>query len=271
MDDEIDISAEDIEFFGRAAVATLGKAIDEGAITGDQLRGLYGFLLDEGIMGFAEIAEEAGEEGEAVETAETSDAAPDSQGDDGGDDSPPDLSSSPVEPGSKTAPVTVASAKDVDEAGKRVSRPTEAQAEAGNYRKGHIRIAGLDIAIETPKGGIRMGRDAKGKRWKARMPVAYGYIKRTNGADDDHLDVFVGPTPENDDVFIIDQNDPETGEFDELKVVLGARSEKQARNIYRRSFSDGRADDRIGGITRMTMDEFKAWLAKDNGSEPIAA
>lgn len=273
MDEEISISAEDIEFFGRAAVAMLTKAIDEGEVTGDQLRELYAFLLEEGIMGFAgdEIAEEAGEGGEAVETSETSDAAPGSQGEDDGDVSPPEPSSSPTEPGSKASPVDVTNGKDADDAGKRVKNPSEAQAAAGNYKKAHIRVAGIDIAIETPKGGIRMGRDAKGKRWKVRLPVHYGYIKRTSGADDDQLDVFVGPTPENDDVFIIDQMDLETGEFDELKVVLGARSEKQARNIYRRSFSDGKADERIGGVTRMTMDEFKTWLKDDNGSEPIAA
>lgn len=273
MDEEISISPEDIEFFGRAAVAMLTKVVDEGGLTGDQLRELYAFLIEEGIIGFAENenAEEAGEGGGAVETSEQSEAAPGSLGEDDGDVSPPEPLSSPAEPGSKSAPVEVRNGKDVDEAGKRVRPPSEAQAEAGNYRKAHIRVAGLDIAIETPKGGIRMGRDAKGKRWKVRLPVAYGYIKRTNGADDDQLDVFVGPTPENDDVFIIDQMDLETGEFDELKVVLGARSEKQARNIYRRAFSDGKADDRIGGVTRMTMEEFKSWLKDENGSESVAA
>jgi hypothetical protein len=39
-----------------------------------------------------------------------------------------------------------------------VAAPTEAQKEAGNYRKGHVRVHGLDITIETPQGAERSGR-----------------------------------------------------------------------------------------------------------------
>lgn len=33
--------------------------------------------------------------------------------------------------------------------------PTDAQKEAGNYKKGHVWIQGLDITIENPKGSVR--------------------------------------------------------------------------------------------------------------------
>lgn len=39
--------------------------------------------------------------------------------------------------------------------------PTEAQKEAGNYKKGHVSIQGLDVSIENPKGSTRSGTDAR--------------------------------------------------------------------------------------------------------------
>lgn len=42
------------------------------------------------------------------------------------------------------------------------TNPTEGQKEAGNYKKGHVRIDGYDITIEQPKGSVRRGTDADG-------------------------------------------------------------------------------------------------------------
>ena len=68
--------------------------------------------------------------------------------------------------------------------------PTEAQKAAGNYRKHHVRIHGLDIALENVKGGKRSGVGHNGRRWTVTMPAHYGYIKRTEGADGDHVDTL---------------------------------------------------------------------------------
>lgn len=57
-------------------------------------------------------------------------------------------------------------------------KPTEAQKDAGNYRKGKITFQGLDITIENPKGSIRSGIGKDGTAWSVRMPAAYGYITR---------------------------------------------------------------------------------------------
>lgn len=77
---------------------------------------------------------------------------------------------------------------------RRVNRwPTEPQQRAGNYAKGHVKIHGLDISIENPRGSIREGRDPDGKPWKVRMPVPYGYIRGSMGADNSQVDVFIGP------------------------------------------------------------------------------
>src|SRR5262245_19377878 len=91
------------------------------------------------------------------------------------------------------------------------------------------------------------------------MPVAYGYVKRTKGAEGDQVDVFVGPGP---NAYVIDQVDPTTKMFDEHKIVL-AGSELQAVQIYASGFSDGRGLDRVGGIKGMTVPEIKKWLGQD--------
>ena len=57
--------------------------------------------------------------------------------------------------------------------------PSDAQKEAGNYKKGHVRINGYDISIENPRGSVRSGTDADGKKWSVTMNNTYGYIKGT--------------------------------------------------------------------------------------------
>ena len=46
------------------------------------------------------------------------------------------------------------------------TNPTEAQKEAGNYKKGHIKVDGFNVTIEQPKGSVRRGKDADGKEWE---------------------------------------------------------------------------------------------------------
>lgn len=145
--------------------------------------------------------------------------------------------------------------------------PSEAQKKAGNYAKTHKFFQGLDITIENLKGKSRSGVGKNGKRWSVTMPAHYGYIKRTEGADGDHVDVYLGPNEKSDQVFVVDQKDAETGKFDEHKCLLGFSSEAEARRTYRAGFSDGK--DRIKHLRRMSMAEFKEWLAKGNTSKEI--
>ena len=72
-----------------------------------------------------------------------------------------------------------------------LSEPSEAQIESGTYKKGHIVVHGLQIAVENPAGSERKGVDPDGKPWSVKMNHHYGYIKGVTGADKDHLDVFV--------------------------------------------------------------------------------
>ena len=149
--------------------------------------------------------------------------------------------------------------------------PTPPQKEAGNYQKGHIRIAGLDISIENPQGSKRSGVDRGGKSWEVEMSHHYGYIRGTVGKDKDHIDVFVKPgTPEDYDgpVFVVDQKDPGTHEFDEHKVMLGFDSLEEAKAAYRSNYAqDWRGMQAIGTLS---MAEFKAWLKEGDTTKPLA-
>lgn len=141
--------------------------------------------------------------------------------------------------------------------------PTQAQIKAENYKKGHVKINGLDVTLENPRGGVRRGVGEDGKPWSVKMPDHYGYIKKTVGADGDHIDAYVGPNPKSQRVFVIDQMDTRTGNFDEHKVMLGYNDEAQALDSYKRAFSDGLGEARAGNISEMSISEFKDWLKTD--------
>jgi hypothetical protein len=147
--------------------------------------------------------------------------------------------------------------------------PTDGQKEAGNYRKGHVKVHGLDISIENPRGSWRTG-GPEGKRWKSCLPHHYGYIRKTEGGDGDHVDCFIGPHLKAPNIFIIDQHHLDGGKgFDEHKCMIGFGSKKQAMEAYHRAFSDGKGKDRIGHIETMTVDQFKDWLRHSDTTAPV--
>lgn len=150
--------------------------------------------------------------------------------------------------------------------------PTDAQKEAGNYKLGRLRMAGMDISVENPQGSVRRGTSPDGTAWETPMRDHYGYIRRTTAADGDKLDLFIKPgTPADFDgtVFVVDQVDPATGKFDEAKVVMGAADQAEAEQIYRRNYSEGWQG--LGAITAMPMAEFKSWAMSDRARAPLAA
>ena len=138
--------------------------------------------------------------------------------------------------------------------------PSEASKKAGNYKLGHLTWRGLGISIENAKGSSRSGKGPDGKVWRVKMPAAYGYIKRTTGADSDHVDIYMGPHPLSHLVFVIDQVDDKTRRFDEHKVMLGFDTASAAMETYEKAFSDGKGRSRLGGMMQMTVDQFKKWL-----------
>jgi len=147
--------------------------------------------------------------------------------------------------------------------------PTLPQREAGNYQLGHVQLHGLDISIETARDAYRAGVGADGKAWRTQMKGGhYGYIRGTRSeADGDHVDVLVGPNPESELVFVINQVDPETGRFDEHKTLLGYNNAAAAEQAYRSCYEKGW--DGFGGLTALTLPQFKWWLEHGNTSKPI--
>ena len=135
--------------------------------------------------------------------------------------------------------------------------PTEAQKEAGNYKKGHVMIDGYDVTIENPKGSVRRGTDASGKQWEQEMHNTYGYIRGTEGVDGDHIDVFFSEDPSQGDVFVVDQLNKD-GSFDEHKVMYGFPDIESARKAYLSNYEDGWQG--LGAITPVSKEEFKKWV-----------
>jgi len=140
--------------------------------------------------------------------------------------------------------------------------PTFAQREAGNYKKGHVTVQGLNIAIENPKGSIRSGVDANGKVWETKMQNHYGDIKATLGADGDPVDVFLGDNLDAPNVFIVDQVDPLTLKFDEHKTLIGFNSENEAKEAYLANYQDDWKG--LRSISTLSVSDFKQWLSEGN-------
>lgn len=147
--------------------------------------------------------------------------------------------------------------------------PTEAQKHVGNYAKDHVNIHGLKIAIENARGSKRRGVDKNGEPWECKVPCAYGYIKGTHGADDDHVDVYVGPHIKAPHVFVLDQVDKDSKKFDEHKVGIGFGSKAQFINTYKKAFSDGNGQARIGAVAELTLPQFRSWLKNGDTRAPL--
>ncbi|MBF1482093.1 hypothetical protein [Prevotella pallens] len=138
------------------------------------------------------------------------------------------------------------------------TNPTDAQKEADNYKKGHIKIDGLDITIEQPKGSIRRGTDVNGKQWESEMHNTYGYIRGTESVDGDHIDIFLSDNPTEGKVFVVDQVNQRTGDFDEHKVMYGFPDMESAKRAYLSNYEEGWQG--LGSITEVSKEDFKKWI-----------
>jgi hypothetical protein len=143
-----------------------------------------------------------------------------------------------------------------------MDKPSRAQLKAGNFRLGHINVGGLYISIENPVGSHRGNYG---------QPLAghYGYVRTTEGADGEHVDVFVKPGTQSTydgPVFVIDQY--VDGKWDEHKAMLGWSDEASARAAYLASYQPGW--DGLRAISRLSMDQFKTWLLQGNTKVPFS-
>ena len=142
------------------------------------------------------------------------------------------------------------------------TEPTEAQKEAGNYKKGHGQVGTFDITIEQPEGSVRKGTDANGKQWESKMHNTYGYFRGTEGVDGDHIDVFLSNDIDGWNgrkVYVVDQYNPD-GSFDEHKVMLGFNDMDEAKSDYLANYEKGWEDGRRIVVSATNLEDFEKWI-----------
>lgn len=137
--------------------------------------------------------------------------------------------------------------------------------------EGKIRFQGMTIQVENPKGSVRKGIDkVTGEPWQTKMLYPYGEIENSRGMDGDPVDVYVGPNKGAKFAYVVHQLDPNTGEFDEDKVMLGFTDAMEAKQAYCQHYDD-QGKKFFGSMSTVPMDVFKKKvLASQEDSRQIA-
>lgn len=183
-------------------------------------------------------------------------------------------------------PETPEEQRDLAEGEKDLAEADRAEAEAGQPKpieaapipqakderiRDRYKLHNFDIVIETPRGKKRQGTDHAGKPWECTMAADYGYIDGTWSTEgrSEGMDCFIGPDPDSQKVFVIDQGDLQTGQFDEHKCMIGFGSQKAAVRAYLDSY-DSRGVERIMDVTEITVNALRHWLENGDLYRPIS-
>jgi len=160
-----------------------------------------------------------------------------------------------------------------DEKTKEVTGNQKVKAKDIGLIMGAVTIAGFPLVIEMKAGQERYGKA---------LPADYGYIRRTGSAEgqDVQMDCFVrDPDGE---IFVVDSFVPDTGEFDEHKIMIGYKSETGALSDFENYYSGGigehsnfwslkAPDRRVGYATKVTSNQLAAWLDAGDLTQPFYA
>jgi hypothetical protein len=130
-----------------------------------------------------------------------------------------------------------------------------------------MEFQGLPLDIEHTAGSVRRGKDKDGHEWATTFRYAYGYIRGTKGADGEGLDVFVGPNHNANKAFVVHQNKPETGKYDEDKVMLGWDSAETAKEAYLDHYDNPKF---FGDLVEISMDRLRELVAERRKLAKIA-
>lgn len=133
---------------------------------------------------------------------------------------------------------------------------------------------GLNISIENARGTVRKGNGHDGTPWATIMHYPYGYIRRkgntspenkgqptTAANDNEHIDCYLGPDKKSKNVYIVHQNNPHTGKYDEDKVMLDFSSADDAKHAYLSHIPE----TWFGSMDTMTVEDFKKALEDNDG------
>lgn len=124
---------------------------------------------------------------------------------------------------------------------------------------------GLRIEIEFPVGSYKVWRHEH-EVGVTKYTVPYGYFLDTKASDGDSVDVYLGPYEDVSFVYVIRQLKPDTGEYDEPKVMAGFASEEDAKRVYLEHM--GNKESFFGGIKLVAIHKFKSIL-KESKYETI--
>lgn len=115
---------------------------------------------------------------------------------------------------------------------------------------------GIPISIETDKGQVRHWWDPNAnEHGTTKMHYPYGYVRRTEGMDDEQVDCYVNEHGNSDKVFVITQlKKPDFTEKDEEKCFFGFSTEKEAKAAYLDHYDDPRF---FGSIRELSIESFK--------------
>ena len=99
--------------------------------------------------------------------------------------------------------------------------------------------------------------DPKQIHWIKDKPVVDQTVKKTDG-------------PEHDKVWVVDQVNPQTGKFDEVKTFVGFADRSAVERAYDAGFSDGSGPLRRAEITETTKAGLKEWMDSPKSKESFA-
>lgn len=138
---------------------------------------------------------------------------------------------------------------------------------AGRTLAGRVTFQGLDISIETDKGNYRRWYDKHNDtEGKTLMKYPYGYIRKTEGLDGDHVDCFIGPDENADTVYVVTTNKPpDFKQIDEEKCMLGFKNAETAKQAFLDHYSDARF---FRKMSAMPFDTFKEKVLKTANGGP---
>lgn len=131
---------------------------------------------------------------------------------------------------------------------------------------GHVDFHGLPITIENNPGTVRHWKSPDGQAGETVMCFAYGEVDDTVGDDGDPIDVYLGPDPGSEMVYVIHQQNPRTGIYDEDKCMVGFPHEQAARVAYQIHFD---RPDFLVTVSPMSLDHFKRWIASTKDGDPL--
>jgi hypothetical protein len=133
--------------------------------------------------------------------------------------------------------------------------------------QGHTEVQGIPVAIENRKGSVRSGKNSDGTEWKTKFKAPYGYIKGTKGADGEEIDAYVGPDKSSTKAYVVHQRKDTGKGYDEDKVMLGFKSEGQAKKTFLQHYDDKKF---LGPITAMNVDKLRDRVSKKKEHKKLA-